>query len=167
MNLQGAKYKYGVKQLSTSFEQAPDVILKTVKRLTWAGRLTVSNNLESFGSFEPFNECLSIGYFEGSRINVSTLTMFLQSLTEFVQYHDDGEKTLGPTVATLSLGAPARMLFRPKANNTIGKSEAKEKPAALQFTLEHGDIVIMHGPEIQKFYEASPLLLLLSKRGVC
>ena len=47
------------------------------------------------------------------------------------------------------------MLFRPKANNTIGKTEAKEKPAVLQFTLEHGDIVIMHGPKIQKFYEVS------------
>lgn len=89
------------------------------------------------------------------------------------QYHDDGEKELGPTVATLSLGASAIMNFRPKKKTHIpsldegtvrargrgGKADADgavgkvEKPAVLSIKLEHGDIVIMHGREIQKLFE--------------
>lgn len=93
------------------------------------------------------------------------------------QYHDDGEKTLGPTVATLSLGANATMNFRPKKKTNIpsldegnfrsggrgkkitdaakskDKKDKSEKPAILSIKLEHGDIVIMHGREIQKLFE--------------
>ncbi|KAH8816837.1 hypothetical protein F5884DRAFT_236441 [Xylogone sp. PMI_703] len=92
----GAPYKYGVSVLSKGFNEAPAVIIKALKRLTWAGQQAVTDN---FDSFHPFNELLSIGYFEGTSIG----------------YHDDGEAELGPTVATLSLGAAATMSFRPKA----------------------------------------------------
>ncbi|KAG0650338.1 hypothetical protein D0Z07_3006 [Hyphodiscus hymeniophilus] len=135
----GAPYKFSVKQVSRGFDQAPEVIFKTIKRLSWAGQVAVGNEHKPFQSF---NECLAIGYFEGSVIN----------------YHDDGEKTLGPTVATLSLGAPARMMFRPKAKSAIGKLVAKArttKPPVLQITLSHGDIVVMDGEKIQKLYEVS------------
>jgi hypothetical protein len=71
LDFQGAQYKYGVKQLSKGFNDAPEVILKTIKRLTWAGEVTVVDKQEAF---QPFNECLSIGYFEGSVINVSAFT---------------------------------------------------------------------------------------------
>ena len=64
-----------------------------------------------------------------------------------LQYHDDGEKELGPTVATLSLGGDATMMFRPKAKKPT------ELPAVLCITLRHGDIVVMHGTRIQKLYE--------------
>jgi hypothetical protein len=53
------------------------------------------------------------------------------------------------------------MSFRPKAKSSIGGLTAKkgskkvEKPPVLWFTLDHGDIVVMHGREIQKFYEVS------------
>jgi hypothetical protein len=53
------------------------------------------------------------------------------------------------------------MSFRPKAKSSIGGLPAKkgskkvEKPPVLWFTLDHGDIVVMHGREIQKFYEVS------------
>lgn len=51
------------------------------------------------------------------------------------------------------------MSFRPKARSTIGgkigKGSKKEKPAVLSITLEHGDIIVMHGRKIQQFYEAS------------
>lgn len=98
-------------------------------------------------------------------------------MTNSKQYHDDGEKTLGPTVATLSLGASAIMNFRPKkktnipaletntrnkgrekkaTHGSIGKGINKsEHPAVLSLKLEHGDIVIMHGREIQKLFEVS------------
>lgn len=133
----GAPYKYGVAVLSRGFDEAPPVIIKAVKRLTWAGNQAVSENLEPF---KDFNELLSIGYFEESSIG----------------YHDDGEKELGPTVATLSLGASALMSFRPKAKVPIGarsKNFKGTKPDVMRIVLDHGDIIIMHGSEIQKLYE--------------
>ena len=36
------------------------------------------------------------------------------------QYHDDGEKSLGPTVASLSLGCPAKMKWRLKMKYWCG-----------------------------------------------
>lgn len=85
---------------------------------------------------------------------------------------------MGPTVATLSLGANATMNFRPKKKTCIpllqegnvrGRGRGKgiisddarvndtknksENPAVLSIKLEHGDIVIMHGREIQKLFE--------------
>ena len=41
-----------------------------------------------------------------------------------------------------------------KTKSTFSKTAAN-KGAVLQFTLEHGDIVIMHGEKIQKLYEVS------------
>ena len=69
LNVQGAPYKYGVKQVSKGFDEAPTVILKAIKRLTWAGQHAVTGEFESF---QPFNECLSIGYFENTKIGAST-----------------------------------------------------------------------------------------------
>ena len=53
------------------------------------------------------------------------------------------------------------MMFRPKAKNAIGKlvGKGKYKAPVLQITLEHGDIVIMHGELIQKLYEVSLRLI--------
>ncbi len=77
-----------------------------------------------------------------------------------LQWHDDGEKTLGPTVASMSLGCSSVMHWRPKASVKIcGKTKANnqkgEKREVLKILLEHGDIMIMHGAKIQKLYEHS------------
>jgi hypothetical protein len=38
-----------------------------------------------FESFQQFNECLSIGYFENTKIGVSTVKeMLLQALADFI-----------------------------------------------------------------------------------
>lgn len=104
------------------------------------------------------------------------MTKPIYALANFKKYHDDGEKTLGPTVATLSLGAGATMNFRPKkkthilalepntrctgsgkraTDSSIGKgtNNKSENAAVLSLKLRHGDIVIMHGREIQKLFE--------------
>jgi len=81
----------------------------------------------------------------------------------FKQDHDDGETTLGPTVATLSLGAGSTMTFRPKAKSDIGTfrggkktaNKTQKKPIVLSIKLSHGDIVVMHGRGIQKHYLVS------------
>jgi hypothetical protein len=48
--------------------EAPDVIIKALKRLTWAGKETVVDKKESF---QEFNEMLTVGYFEKSHMSVS------------------------------------------------------------------------------------------------
>jgi hypothetical protein len=64
----GAPYKYIVAQDSTPFVQAPDVIIRALKRLTWAGKETLDDKHEEFWEF---NEMLSVGYFEKSHMSVS------------------------------------------------------------------------------------------------
>ena len=48
--------------------------------------------------------------------------------TDIVQFHDDGEKELGPTVATMSLGGSATMKIRMKASYYFGRSGKKYDP---------------------------------------
>ncbi|RDW62154.1 hypothetical protein BP6252_11587 [Coleophoma cylindrospora] len=136
----GAPYKYGVSVLSKGFDEAEPVIMKAVQRLTWAGKHAITDDI---ADFQPFNELLSIGYFEGTHIG----------------YHDDGEKELGPTVATLSLGAQAVMRFRPKVKSGLGakctsgrrtyaeKNSKRNMDCVLQITLRHGDIVHAVDPQ--------------------
>lgn len=66
--MQGAAYKYLVAQESKGFDEAPPVIIKAAKRMIWAGQQALKNSLESY---QPFNECLVLGYFDGSKIGVS------------------------------------------------------------------------------------------------
>ncbi|GAA5863860.1 hypothetical protein JCM3774_001180 [Rhodotorula dairenensis] len=69
---------------------------------------TVVNALkgEKYSEYTQFNEILSVAYMQGGRMN----------------YHDDGERGLGPFVASISLGSDAVMSFRRK--------EAKKRPYA-------------------------------------
>ncbi|KAK8067960.1 hypothetical protein PG996_007072 [Apiospora saccharicola] len=149
----GAFYKFGVFVDSVGFEDAPGTILKGLAQLDWAQAIGIAHLSEFIRELptaysdksmslksEKFNELLALGYFEKSRIS----------------YHDDGEKELGPTVATLSLGSPAVMRFRPKQKTTLGQAgsgKKGDKPAVISFALNHGDIVIMHGSDIHREYE--------------
>ncbi|KAK8073793.1 hypothetical protein PG994_004692 [Apiospora phragmitis] len=149
----GAFYKFGVFVDSVGFKHAPDTILTGLAQLDWAQSLGITHLSEfiqeSASDYsdtsmslksEKFNELLALGYFQGSKIS----------------YHDDGEKELGPAVATLSLGSPAVMRFRPKRKTQLGqegKGKRGDKPSVISLVLKHGDIVIMHGTDIQREYE--------------
>jgi hypothetical protein len=127
---QGATYKFGVTVQSKGFSEAPDSILKAVHRMKWAGVLGVqmanemtntrgvaAGNVHNVAAVN-FNECLSLGYMQGDKINVSSCFLIDDTRADqSSQYHDDGETTVGPTVASLSLGSPATMHFRPKAHS--------------------------------------------------
>lgn len=63
---QGMPYKYVVDVNSKPFAAAPKPILDALHRLTWAGQKSVSD-----GTFLPFNEMLTLGYFEGQKIGVT------------------------------------------------------------------------------------------------
>jgi hypothetical protein len=63
------------------------------------------------------------------------------------------------------------MKFRAKWNNLIGdrtlpiqekKAKKGSKKPVLAFTLKHGDIVIMHGSGIHRFYEVCTALSALN-----
>lgn len=180
-------YKYIVSVDSRPFNTAPPVIISALERLKWATRHTVDAN-----AFQMPNELLALGYFEDMSIG----------------YHDDGESSLGPTIATLSLGAPATMLIRMKDEyyNGFRKRDGKDKvylqhdpvlpgcaneearaelarkfnakeitseqylaarqalptsrreaPPMCTMALNHGDLAVMHGPDLQKYYEVRHL----------
>ncbi|EAS30635.2 uncharacterized protein CIMG_11674 [Coccidioides immitis RS] len=178
----GMPYKYIVAVDSRPFSETPSFLLRALGRLSWAVMKTVPPT-----EFQQPNELLTLGYFEKMAIN----------------YHDDGEDTLGPTVATLSIGAPATMLIRmkgkyfrvpePKKKNIAPndlvlpgcamekerrelkmlyenegitcaeywdalarlKSSRKEAKPMCSLDLHHGDMVVMHGANLQKYFEHS------------
>ncbi|KAL1744778.1 hypothetical protein HDZ31DRAFT_37795, partial [Schizophyllum fasciatum] len=90
---------------------------------------------QALGRDETFNEVLSAAYMESQKM----------------AFHSDAEAGLGPLVAGLSLGAPAFMHFRrvPKTKEAL----EGQKGILLSFKLEHGDILVMDGPDIQKRYQ--------------
>ncbi|KAK2774206.1 hypothetical protein FQN53_003714 [Emmonsiellopsis sp. PD_33] len=201
----GMPYKYVVSVDSRPFSTAPSVILAALGRLTWATQQTVTGE-----DFLRPNELLTLGYFEDMSIG----------------YHDDGESSLGPTIATLSLGGKATMFIRMKAKYYLGRTKTgkpvagdpvlpgclmyeqraelkrklddgeislseyedlrqqllqrktnkklvnKEQQSGIEVAdnhkgnkreaspfcvmqLNHGDLVVMHGPNLQKYYEHS------------
>ena len=107
-------YNYVAAADSAPFSEAPAAVMECLSRLIWAGT-TVTN-----GSPRPlFNELLAVGYFETMKMDVSVLPcgpehLLVWAPAKSLQYHDDGEKTLGDLVATWSLGAPGDMFFRIK-----------------------------------------------------
>ncbi|KAF1849111.1 uncharacterized protein K460DRAFT_330755 [Cucurbitaria berberidis CBS 394.84] len=192
----GMPYKFIAATASQSFNDAARPITATRSRLNWAAKLLLAlesnqsvDDIEKGWKEKEFNEVLALGYFEQQKIN----------------YHDDGEYGLGPTIATLSLGAPGAMRIRMKARHYHGVSSAgvyddapplpgcqqyaarlalqpsldalklsdsrgytarrKEIPKELKLKssgnakdvlnmlLGHGDIVVMHGAELQRYYE--------------
>ena len=201
----GMPYSYSAKaaHLSVAFSNAPDPVIAALGRLVWAGKRVLPN-----GAFDDtLNELLLVGYMNDNSMG----------------WHDDGEKGLGITVVTLSLGGMATMHFRMKKkyyspaalankernivrydptrdvpvgsklwekrkalNQKFGKvpmsAWEKEKRAVfrefanvkgelckklLEIELKHGDYLIMHGGEIQKYFEVRVPTLLhgLSSHG--
>ncbi|KAK8230812.1 hypothetical protein HDK90DRAFT_332907 [Phyllosticta capitalensis] len=183
----GMPYKFIASTESHSFTDACKTLNDARSRLNWAAREFIP------GYDNEFNELLALGYFERQAID----------------FHDDGEKGLGPTIATLSLGDTSNMRIRMKQKHFNGvtksgayvdlppvpgclnyderkeahdelqqlraegeldaaKKRVKELPKelglkkgpsknnakeVLNMFLRHGDIVIMHGADIQQYYE--------------
>ena len=190
----GMPYKFIAATSSRPFDGAARPITATRSRLNWAAKLLLAqessqDSASGWSKEREFNEVLALGYFESQKIN----------------YHDDGEHGLGPTIATLSLGAPGKMRVRMKARHYHGVSAAgvyddapplpgcqhyaarkarhadlaalKTKDAqayqtarkklpqelklksrgnakeVLTMQLGHGDVVVMHGAQLQRYYE--------------
>lgn len=201
---QGLPYDYIVnhEDISTPFHAAPTQIREVLRRVTWAVQHIVGEQ-----DTNPFNEVLAVGYFEGGKMGVCTSHRIKlpppSSKADMVQFHDDGETVLGPTVMSLSLGCPALMswrmkyqyfsgfvnknrdryhptipilpgCFRPEKRrelngmaSTMTPTELTQKakellkecplspPVVLKMKLRHGDIMGMHGVDLQKYHEIS------------
>ncbi|KAL1627670.1 hypothetical protein SLS56_006202 [Neofusicoccum ribis] len=102
----GMPYKFIAATESRSFSSACRAVNDTRSRLNWAARHCVGQEIHTPKA--EFNELLALGYFERQKID----------------YHDDGEFGLGPTIATLSIGAPASMRIRLKAKHNHGVSKS-------------------------------------------
>ncbi|KAK7536864.1 uncharacterized protein J3D65DRAFT_553080, partial [Phyllosticta citribraziliensis] len=98
----GMPYKFIASTESHSFENACKAIKDSRSRLNWAARQCNPDH------GNEFNELLALGYFERQGID----------------YHDDGEKGLGPTIATLSLGSTSNMKIRMKAKHHNGATKS-------------------------------------------
>jgi alkylated DNA repair dioxygenase AlkB len=188
----GMPYKFVASGSSLPFEEAPWPVRQARADLNWA-----SQNILGQEDHTDFNEQLIFAYLEKQKL----------------EYHDDGEKGLGPRIATLSLGASAKMHLRMKHKHFVGCSKTgiltadkpipgcqggeeayqrrlaawnaleevretdrvqylqrlKEIPHELEMfqdrnkirasgdlvvlTLNHGDMVLMDGREIQQYFE--------------
>ena len=115
----GLPYKYIVGVDCKGFSTAPKAIIAALQRLSWAGNRAVS------GDCKEFNELLAVGYFDQGKMDVSfrfptSFHAYILTNSFSIQYHDDGEKDLGPTVASLSLGGSATMTVRMKSKYYTG-----------------------------------------------
>ncbi len=74
--------------------------------------------------------------------------------SDYMGWHDDGEKSLGetPLIASISVGARRRFVLRSKA----------EKHHKIEYTLGHGSLLVMKG-KTQKFYQHSLPKVAISK----
>lgn len=137
----GAQYNYVAGQPTVTFEEAAPVIRHALEIIKQRVCLVYPS--------AKFNEVLNVGYFENQKMN----------------YHQDSEKGLGPTVASISLGCPALMKFRIKMPRNLQSAEQKaeenmeeklgsvERGVQLTLRLNHGDVMIMHGADLQKYWE--------------
>ncbi|KAH7100505.1 hypothetical protein BKA62DRAFT_706520 [Auriculariales sp. MPI-PUGE-AT-0066] len=120
----GVPYKYVAGTDTTvPFDQAPESINRTLDLIRTRSSLLFPD--------PKFNEMLVAAYLHGGEMNVNS----------------DFEEGLGVDVAALSLGASAKMTFA-----ALGAPKGRTMKV-LYFMLYHGDMVIMHGPGIQKCYE--------------
>jgi len=105
---------------------------------------------KALGCEVPFNEILTAAYMESQKMS----------------FHSDSEIGLGPVVASLSLGSMAYMHFRLK------NSQRREKGSSqidLTLALQHGDVVVMEGAQIQDLYEhtVSPVNFRIAATARC
>ncbi|OAX39114.1 hypothetical protein K503DRAFT_690307 [Rhizopogon vinicolor AM-OR11-026] len=123
----GEPYKYvGGTGNTVPFDRAPSSVCGALALIKERSRLALQIDI-------PFNEILSAAYMERQKMS----------------FHSDSERGLGPVVASLSLGSAALMHFRPRA----ASKKTKQLAIVLTLIIRHGDVLIMEGDGVQKYYE--------------
>lgn len=126
----GEPYQYvGGTDNTVPWDAAPSAVCRALDLIQQ--RMKDTLNMPS-----RFNEVLSAAYMEKQKM----------------AFHSDSERGLGPTVASLSLGSAAYMYFRPLSKYSGDKGKGSSN-IALTLYLRHGDVLVMDGEGIQKYYE--------------
>ncbi|KAL0956319.1 hypothetical protein HGRIS_002472 [Hohenbuehelia grisea] len=124
----GVPYQYvGGSENTISFDDVPSAVQR-------ARELICLRIKQALKRESQFNEVLSCAY------------MVKQKMA----FHSDAEAGLGPLIAGLSLGAPALMHFRPHYHH---EHDPSKRGIALSIILRHGDVLVMDGLDVQKYYE--------------
>ncbi|KAG7448720.1 uncharacterized protein BT62DRAFT_929814 [Guyanagaster necrorhizus] len=136
----GEPYHYvGGTENTVTWDQAPSAVTEARALMQRRIKLALDDTCES-----EFNEVLSAAYMQKQKM----------------AFHSDSERGLGPTVAGLSLGSPALMHFRrlrQKYRKDVPENEEKTDKIVFSLVLRHGDILVMQGADIQKYYEHTVL----------
>ncbi|KAA8647704.1 uncharacterized protein ATNIH1004_006401 [Aspergillus tanneri] len=164
----GMPYKYVVSVASKAFDEAPSEILRALGRLTWATERAVN---ETGDTFLPPNELLVLGYFEDMKIGVcSRSTMFIRMKNKYYHGFSKSKKLLDidPVLQgcasqhqrhalknDFESGKLSRAAYDKLRREMFKKSRSGEAPPAIKMELNHGDLVVMHGESLQKYYEHS------------
>ncbi|KAH9034181.1 hypothetical protein EDB84DRAFT_1595479 [Lactarius hengduanensis] len=124
----GAPYQYiGGAERTTPLKDGAPAVLGALH--------LIQHRIETtLGMREDFNEVLSAAYMEKQKM----------------AFHSDSERGLGPVVASLSLGSTAEMHFRLQSKYTVPGDRRK---VAMSLILRHGDILVMEGAGVQKYYQ--------------
>ncbi|KAF9793414.1 hypothetical protein BJ322DRAFT_996426 [Thelephora terrestris] len=126
----GEPYQYvGAADKTLPFDQCPPCVLQALELIRTRAAIML-------GERPPFNELLTAAYMEKQSMG----------------FHTDGERGLGPIVASLSMGSPAIMKFRTLED---------KKTVVLTLVLRHVhfrdawllSVVVMEGARIQAVYE--------------
>ncbi|KAA1473949.1 hypothetical protein DENSPDRAFT_780878 [Dentipellis sp. KUC8613] len=111
-------------------ETGPPAVLRAL-------RLVGRRVKQLLGLDAHFNEVLSAAYMEQQRM----------------AFHSDAERGLGEVVAGLSLGSTALMHFRLHSQFVPHNDKKTNRNTVLTVALRHGDILVMEGHDVQKYYE--------------
>lgn len=203
----GMPYKSAGATASYPFSSAARPITATRSRLNWAVKYLLSREpsftTPASTSSQDSNSSLQLREFEEHDFNALLALGCFES--QKFTHDDDSRAGLGPTIATLNLGAPGTMRIRLQSRHHLGVSSAgvytdvlplpgcnnyvarlanhdalqavktsdakkyrkrlRELPREmklktngnakdeLRMELGHGDIVVMHGKALQRYYE--------------
>ncbi|THH15639.1 hypothetical protein EW146_g4864 [Bondarzewia mesenterica] len=127
----GAPYQYvGSTDNTVPLESACTAVLKSLDLIERRASRVLNSDTH-------FNEILSAAYME----------------KQSMSFHSDSERGLGPVVASLSLGSAALMHFRLLSKYLKPTAAKTQRKPDLTITLRHGDILVMEGVDVQKYYE--------------
>ncbi|KAL8738701.1 MAG: hypothetical protein Q9181_000523 [Wetmoreana brouardii] len=178
----GLPYEFSAEVPSTAFKDAPDVVLNALRRMTWAGRVASEgtpldhlNELLILGYLEG----QAIGYHDDGEdalgptiVTLSLGSHAIMSIRLKAKYYygatGNSAKTYDPTQPIIpGCLAPdyRRYMNRNwarwnKSNRAEEFQTLKQKrtqgstpPVCFKTTLCHGDYVVMHGSNLQKYFE--------------
>ncbi|RJE26901.1 hypothetical protein PHISCL_00813 [Aspergillus sclerotialis] len=181
----GMPYKYIVSVDSKGFDEAADEILRALGRLTWATDKAVTgsgdeflppNELLTLGYFDE----MKIGYHDDGESSlgptISTLslgakaTMLIRMKYKYFNGCSKAKKLLDDDPVLpgcqledqrrelkrqLNRGAITRKEYERRRQEGSKKCRATEASPFIKMELHHGDLVVMHGENLQKYYEHS------------